>query len=427
MNKRVLATISMASAVLLGTAACSSSSPSPSGSNSSSSSAGEPAVITFWTNNSNEVYDNIISDFEKENPNITVEKTVSQTNQFLQNMQVAATNKSLPDVFFEGLGATLAHKFIDNGLVMNLDDHAKAQGWDSQFGKLAIDTLKYKDSWWEAPHSALGMGLFYSKPVFNQLGLSEPTSFDELLTDVETIKAAGITPISIGGKGSWMTMRFTDALIENFAGPSVHDSLYGANADWTQPNVLKALTTLQDWTKKGYFTPGFLSIDPSTDYVSLFAGKAAMIFEGPWEDSTIAAQGQNVADYGFFPFPTDAAPDNPRISAFAQGFMVAQNTKAPDAALKFLDYLTSDAVMAKYASTIDGPVANVSVQPPASQPNARTIKGLLESSQGYLPSDQRFNSTVLNTFFASQDSIVAGTKTPEEAAQAIQQALQNGG
>lgn len=416
MKRRIIAAIVTAAALVGATTACSSNSSGGSGS----------TEITFWTNNSNKVYDNIIKDFEAANPSITVKKTVSQTNQFLQNMQVAATNKTLPDVFFEGLGATLAHKFIDNGLVMNLDDHAKQKDWDSQFGKLAIDTLKYKDSWWEAPHAALGMGLFYNKPIFAKLGLSEPKTYPELLSAMEKIKAAGITPISIGGKGSWMTMRFTDALIENFAGPKVHDSLYGKDADWTQPEVVKALTTLQDWTKKEYFTPGFLSIDPSTDYVSVFSGKAAMMFEGPWEDSTIAAQGQKVSDYGFFPFPTDAAEGNPRISAFAQGFMVAQNTKHKDAALKFLDYLTSDKVMTKYADTIDGPVANVKVQPPESQPNARTIKGLLETREGYLPSDQRFDETVLNTFFSSQDSIVAGTKSPQEAAQAIQQALANG-
>jgi raffinose/stachyose/melibiose transport system substrate-binding protein len=381
--------------------------------------AADPVTLHFWSNSANPVWKQVFSDFEAANPGIKVDYTPYSTNQFLQNMQVAATNQTLPDVFFEGLGATLAHQFIDNGRIMKLDDAAKAGNWDKQYLPLAVNLLAWKNSWWEVPYTALGMGIFYRKDIFDKYGIAIPKTLDDLDAAAAKLKQNGITPISIGGKGSWMTMRFTDALIENIGGPDFHDSLYTPAGDWTKPPVVKAFQTIKDWTDKGYFTKGFLSIDPQTDYVSWFQGKAAMIFEGPWEDSVIIGQKQDTSKFGFFPFPTTGTP---RISAFAQGWMVAANTKYPDQALKLAEYLSSTAMLSKYADRLDGPFANVDVPSPANQPNQGAIKKLLATDSFYLPTDQRFTQEMVNTFFQHQDSVVAGTETPEQAAAAIQAA-----
>jgi raffinose/stachyose/melibiose transport system substrate-binding protein len=379
----------------------------------------EDITLHFWTNSANPVYKDIFADFEKANPGVHVEFTPYSTNQFLQNVQVAATNQTLPDVLFEGLGATLAHQFIDNGRIMNLDAAAKAGNWDKQFLPLAVDLLKWKGSWWEVPYTALGMGIFYRKDIFDKYGIAVPTTFEEFEAAAAKLKENGVTPISIGGKGSWMTMRFTDGLIENFGGPEAHDALYTPQGDWNSPAVIRAFTVLKDWTDKGYFTKGFLSVDPGTNYVSWFQGKAAMVFEGPWEDSVIIGQKQDMSKFGFFPFPTTGKP---RLSAFAQGWMVAQNTEHPEEALKLATFLSSTANLSKYADRLDGPFANVDVPPPANQPNQQAIKKLMADWQFYLPTDQRFPQEVVNAFFEHQDAVVAGTETPEQAAAAIQAA-----
>lgn len=380
----------------------------------------DTVTLHFWSNSANPAYKDVVADFEKENPGIKVEFTPYSTNQYLQNLQVAATNNTLPDIFFEGLGATLAHQFIDNGRIMNLDAAAKAGDWDNRFLPLSIDLLKWKNSWYEAPAIALGMGIFYRKDIFAKYGIAVPKTYEDLEAAAAKLKANGITPISMGGKGSWMTMRFTDGFIENFGGPDFHDLLYTPAGDWTAPASLKAFETLKAWTEKGYFTPGFLSIDPGTNYVAWFQGKAAMVFEGPWEDSVILAQKQDISNFGFFPFPTTGKP---RLSTFAQGWMIAANTKAPEAALKFVNYITSTAVLTKYVDRLDGPFANVEVPPPANQPNQRAIKALMGSAAGYyLPTDQRFPQQMVNTFFENQDGVVAGTVSPKDAVAAIQAA-----
>jgi len=379
----------------------------------------EPITLQLWSNSSNPVYKDIVADFEAANPEVNVEFTPYSTNQYLQNLQVAATNRTLPDVFFEGLGATLAHQFIDNGLILNLDDAAKAGGWADRYVPLSVDLLKWNGSWYEVPATVLGMGIFYRKDIFEKYGIAVPTTFEELEAAAAKLKENDVTPISIGGKGSWMTMRFTDALIENFGGPEFHDSLYTKEGDWTAEPVVRAFKVLKDWTEKGYFTNGFLSIDPGTNYVSWFQGKAAMVFEGPWEDSVIIGQGQDMSKFGFFPFPTTGKP---RLSSFAQGWMVAANTKYPDEAINLATYLTSTEVLTKFADRLDGPFANLEVAPPESQPNQRMIKELMSKQEGYPPTDQRFPQEMVNTFFEHQDAVVAGTETPEEAAAAIQAA-----
>src|SRR5690606_38064527 len=51
----------------------------------------------------------------------------------------------------------------------------------------------------------LGMvGFWYNKELFAQAGIdAPPTTWDEFLEDVQTLKDAGITPIAVGGQDKW--------------------------------------------------------------------------------------------------------------------------------------------------------------------------------------------------------------------------------
>lgn len=394
-------------------------------SSGSDSKSGDQVTIQYWTNDTtNPVEQKIVDDYMATHPSVKVVLTRYNTNQYLQAMKIGATNRTLPDVFFEGLGATLAHQYIDAGVVLNLDSYAQKNGWDSQFSKLSVDVLKYHDKWWEIPENILGMGIFYNKKVFADNGLQPPATFADLQRICATLQAKGITPISIGGQGSWMTMRFVNALMEHYAGPQTHDQIEARQQSWNSPPVIQAFTTLRDWTQKKYFTPGFLSIDPSTDTTSLFQEQAAMVFEGPWFDAGALAKGQKIEDYGFFPFPEDQTPN--RLSTFAQGVMVAANSKHKDAAVDFATYRTSREVCTKHGSEMNGPIARLDCPDQSSLPNLTAIKKIInEQGAGYLPTDQQLPQQLVNTFFQHQDAVVAGTETPEQGAKAIQDAIQN--
>ena len=125
------------------------------------------------------------------------------------------------------------------------------------------------------------MTIFYKKSLFDKNGIPEPKTFADLEKAMETLKSKGITPIAVGGKFSWMTMRTTDFLIEHFAGPEMHDKLFALEASYNSPEVVQAFAKLKEWVDKGYFNDGFISIDPNQALPMLFQDKAGMIFQGP--------------------------------------------------------------------------------------------------------------------------------------------------
>ena len=178
-----------------------------------------PVTIQYWTNDTNPVEAQIVSSFEKVNPDITVKLTQYQTDTYLSALATAASNRSLPDVFFEGLGDTLAHEYEDAGLIYNLTSYAHKNNWSKKFSALSIKLLTYKNQWWEEPLYDVGMGIWYRKGHLCETPHQRRRQHSRSsLPTSPTIKNAGYTPISLGGEDYWMPMRFFDGLLQYYGG-----------------------------------------------------------------------------------------------------------------------------------------------------------------------------------------------------------------
>ncbi len=379
-------------------------------------------TLTYWTQDANPAIPKEIADFERAYPNVKIKLTVFGTNAYLQAVKVAASSNTLPDIMYEGLGRTLANFYEAHGLVLDLTKYAQQNGWYKQFLPLAFKINDYQGRVYGIPTIVMGMGVFYRKDIFARYHIAVPRTFAQFEAALVTLKAHGIIGVSMGGVGSWLTMRLTDALLEHYAGPALNDKIQSRRASWNSKPVIEAFTTLKDWTEKGYFTPGFLSINPQDDEIPWMQGKAAMVFEGPWVDSQLITSHQDLSKYGFFPFPEDQTPN--RLSVFAQQIMIASRCQHVPEALDFIQYMTSKANLTKYAAVLPGPFARIGVGNPG-QPHTAQIKDLLlHATSFYMPTDQNLPETLVQRFFQGQDSVVAGTMTPAQAAAFIQQQIE---
>jgi raffinose/stachyose/melibiose transport system substrate-binding protein len=404
----------LAGALALGAVAC--------GSGGGSGQSKSTATIQFWTNDTNPVEKQIVAGFNASHPGINVQLTAYQTDSYLSALATAASNRSLPDVLFEGLGDTLAHQYEDAGLIENLTPYAKKEGWSKQFSPLSIKLLTYKGQWWEEPLYDIAMGIFYRKDIFTKLHLTPPTTFAQFANDLQTIKAAGYTPISLGGQDYWLPMRFFDALLEYYGGNDFYTKLAERKVSWKSKPVVEAFTTMRSWTAKNYFTQGFLSINPVDDYVPFFQGTDAMVLEGSFEDATIVGNQQPMSRYGFFPFPQDQTPN--LLSTFSQGLMIGKNTRHLQDALTFVEWYDSRATLEKFGSQLTQPFARLGVSPPSSQPHAAQIAKLINSEgSGYLPIDQILPQQLVNAFSKAQVADITGSMTPMQSAASLASAV----
>ena len=104
--------------------------------------------------------------------------------------------------------------------------------------------------------TAMGGEHFYNKAIYEQLGLSVPTTWEEFAANNEAIKAAGIAPVIATYGDTWSSQLFVLADYFNVqaAFPNFAED-YTANKEKyaTNPAAIKGFEYLQEGFEKGWY------------------------------------------------------------------------------------------------------------------------------------------------------------------------------
>ncbi|MFB5760881.1 ABC transporter substrate-binding protein [Paenibacillus medicaginis] len=405
--------------VVTGAVGCSSDAGQKSQEDSSSGSA--TVSISFWTLNTGWAWlQSAVEDFEKANPDIDVELTQYEVDPFKENLKVAASSKTLPDMWFTW-GGTLGSFYPENGMTMDLTQVAKDHKWSERYNQTAIDMSTYDGEISGIPLHLNVLGMWYPKELYQKLNLQAPSTFAEFESQLQTLKDNGVTPLAFGSKGGWHTMRLTEQLLEHFAGPELHDKLNNLEASWNDPAVVKTFEKIKEYTDKGYFPRGYSSLDPSEAEMLFYQQSGAIINEGTWFDGNITENGFDPAQFDVFKFPTEQTPA--RASVFVEMLQLngSSDPAKQEAALKLGEYLTSVEVVNKFIDDYGSPATlgfTVSDKTPHVQP-------LIDSAKdgGFLITDQALPQEVVQKLFEAQDKVALNEWTPQQAAENMENAV----
>jgi raffinose/stachyose/melibiose transport system substrate-binding protein len=374
-----------------------------------------PTVIEYWPDDAGkDVWAGpIVKDFMAANADVQIKYNKNTNMHTTSIVQVAMQSDTMPDAWFD-YGGSIGGVAVEAGYSANLNDWAKAHNWAKKFNPAGLKLVTWDGVYRAVPLQVNAMGIYYNKAVFAKLGIREPKTFAELEAACAKIKAAGIIPFAIGGKGDWMTMRFQEDIIEAKCGSALHDKMVDFKASWNNPGMLAVYQTLHNWGAKEYFPQGFMGMDSSELDPLFWQGQVAMRIDGNWFQSTFATEKQDISKYGFFPFPTDQKPY--RITSFAVNTMVnAHKPKAnQDAATRFAEFMTDVTTLNKYVSSIGAPVATLGVKYTNATPFVQTFLGALASGS-WLVTDQKLPTDFKVAFYEAQDKAITGEMTPEEA------------
>ncbi|MCP2166869.1 extracellular solute-binding protein [Goodfellowiella coeruleoviolacea] len=258
-----------------------------------------------------------------------------------------------PDIFFNWGGGSLK-SFVDAGEVRDLSglltEHPEVR---QRFFPNALESASYGDKVYGLPMNGVQpVVFFYHKELFARAGAEVPTTFDELLTAVGKLRAAGITPITLGGASKWTDLMYIEYLLDRIAGPELFVSIQnGDRAAWNSPEMLRAATMVRQLVDAGAFQQGFetMSYDDGSTSKQLAEGQAAM-------ELMITVQYPNLIDrapeliekdqLGWFPFPTvSGGKGDPRnvVGSPTNYYSVRADSPAADGADDYLtDVLMSD-------------------------------------------------------------------------------------
>jgi raffinose/stachyose/melibiose transport system substrate-binding protein len=222
---------------------------------------------------------------------------------------------------------------------MDLTDAYKEYGWDQRIPQSLIDHVTIDGKIYAVPQSVETVGLFYNITLFEQLGLSVPTTFDEYMAVLQALKDAGYYGYAIGLAGGWPSAFMASEFMYLSAGTEYAKVLSG-EIPWTEsPQSLQGLTAFHEIVAGGYSNPDVLGIDQDQANDLFFQGQTATTLNtNGWIGSVLIAKPEFETGFFYLP-PIDPATDVKSLGGIGGSLIVTKSTPNPDAALQVIDWL----------------------------------------------------------------------------------------
>lgn len=349
MKKRIIALFMAVAMVAVLVAGCGSSSSSK---NDDSSDDGE-VTIKFGIHvadpeSQESVTYKIVQAFnEKYAGKYKVEFEAADTEAHSKNMKLAATDGTLPEIFW--LDSSEAPEYAEAGYLLDLTDFLKEY---SETDAALDDSVKeafYDDIQYGLPYQCNVEGFFYNKTLAEQLGveIKNGTTFDELLDIVEKCKKEGITTIAQGNKNSSYAIWGYLAMLDRYGYSDYIDDILSGDKKFNNEDLVKCFEKLQSLGKAGAFSEN-MATQEYFDAKELFeSGKALFFDSGAWDCAELDEKmGDNV---GFWWGPTfsdssyeqNAAMKVPSAPICVSS-KVAEDDATKEAIYKFLEFYYSE-------------------------------------------------------------------------------------
>ncbi|SHF23292.1 extracellular solute-binding protein [Vibrio gazogenes] len=307
------------------------------------------------------VIQDAIKTFSKQNPNITVERSIHSFADMRIPLKLALTSGDGPQVAQVNQGVGDMGALVKQNLLVPMDDLDKTYHWTTRFPESILKRNRWSKSGQFGDGELYGVaclgemiGLYYNKALLDQAGLTAPKTMAEFEADMAKLKAKGIAPIILGlldgNAGQQMLSAIWESQIDASKRESLDKLIYGKGGTFKNAALEHAAELMQSWNKKGYFFPGFQGIGKD-DAATLFQnGQAAFFISGTWYSGQFKAN----KDIHFIGMPKFDGVDKPlMVGGTDLPFSItttANTEQTQQAAAKFIDYLVSSEVAANWLS-----------------------------------------------------------------------------
>ena len=351
--------------------------------------------------------------FEKENPGYELEvQYVPPTEQYVQKLTLLMNGNEPTDLFFmcpevrEDVEATdFAEDLSKLPIMDKLSDSAKRTlGINGKVYGLSLD------SW--------ASFFFYNKEVFDKAGIKEtPTTWDELVEDMEKIKKIGVEPMTAQSEDAGRLCLGLFASNEASKDPEVEAGLADGSKKFSDLYKESMDAWYNDVVKPGYLGQSCLSLTNDQQEEMFINDQAGMMIGGPWSIPDFEAKNPP-AEYGTFAIPVFNG-ETMLQGAANVGIGIAKDGKNKEGAQKFMDYLCSDEGIRCWSDTF-GNFMNVSGFDYTVDPCLEGFKDDVAEGKIYWQTvEWPSSSSVLNSYTAACQNVISGVSTPKEALDSI--------
>ncbi|WIJ26371.1 ABC transporter substrate-binding protein [Devosia sp. RR2S18] len=192
---------------------------------------------------------------------------------------------------------------------------------------------------------AMGGGILYNKPIYEELGLEIPTTWDEFMANNEAIKEAGHVAVIQTYGDTWTSQLFVLSDFFNVLAeePDFAEKFTANEAKFaTSPAAMRGFERLQAVAEAGYFNADAGAATYADGVRMVAMGEGAHY---PMLTFAIGAIAETAPDYlddvGFFAQPGDNAESNGLTTWLPDSVYIPQNAANPELAKDFVAFLAS--------------------------------------------------------------------------------------
>ncbi|MGC5224719.1 ABC transporter substrate-binding protein [Micromonospora sp. DT81.3] len=315
-KRRGLVTTGFALAAVVALAGCAgtgSAAPSGDPEEASGATGTDPESFTVLTANENATLEAQLTALsedqcEAENEALPLEHQKTAQADVVQKVTLLASQDALPAHFIAGTAMVRPDGDLGaGGLVLDYEELLSASGaWENVLPAAASTVQNVYGGMVSLPYQYNLEGIWYNKAIFEEEGIEEPQTFDELLDASEQLTEAGYTALAQPGAAGWPLTRLMGMHIFREVGPDAMEKVRDGEAKLTDEGYVAGAAALQDMAQSGFFGEGFSSVEPDAATAAFLTGSAAMKYDGTWLLSNINDEEQNqigIENVGFMPFP----------------------------------------------------------------------------------------------------------------------------
>ena len=301
---------------------------------------GDISVMATWGGDEQASLQAVIDGFNELYPNVNVKYTSGGDN-LAPLLSTAVEGGNPPDIAAVAQPG-LMQGFAEQGALQSIDDLRETivENFGESVADVgAVDGTQYGILFKGANKSTI----WYNVASFEEAGVGAPETWDELNEAASTLKAAGITPYSVGVDVGWpMTDLFENIYIRS-AGPEMYDQLATHEIPWTDQSVKDALTIMADVVGDsgnmvgGTETALQTEMPDSVGKVFTDSPEGAMVIIGDFAPGVVESTIEPETGYNVFTFPS-VEDSGPSVVGGGDLFVNFKDSPAADA---FLEYLTT--------------------------------------------------------------------------------------
>ncbi len=376
-----------------------------------------------------ELYNKIIHDFEAENKGVKIQLQDLENEAFKAKLPtMLQSEKDRPNIFYSWGGGVMRAQAKAGFLE---DITAAAAPLANTISPTALEAFQVDGKTYGVPQNTGEVVFFYNKKLFAQAGVKaeDIKTWDDFLAAVKKIKAAGITPIIVGGGEKWPMHFYWSYLVMRVGGAhALDDAKAGKDGGFKNATFVEAGKRLHELAALEPFQAGYLSTSHPQAEGMFGDGKGAIELMGQW---LLTAQGPNAADgkgqpidnIGIFSFPTLPGGKGEATDTLGgiNGWLVGKG--APKETAEFLKFFSQEkyqrdaAAKGVYIPVVKGTESAIE-NPVLKQIGADLAK--TKYHQNFF--DQDLGPSVGRVVNDISVAVAAGKMSPEDGAAAVQQA-----